>query len=170
MRDAGTGTGRSRYGPVLRFVGLFLGLLALVQIAYYQFVIGSAAFRAYMGLTASIAGAVLGALGEPVTVDGMLMRSHVSMSLKTGCDGLQAMALVVIGILAFPVEARKKLPGIALGIGLILALNAVRIVSLFWALAHAPGAFQALHVHVWPAVLVLVAVLFWVAWARRATR
>lgn len=161
---------KSRRGSIFRFVGVFLGLLVLAQIVYYQFVITSAAFRAYMGLTASAAAVVLGVLGESVTVDGMLMHADVSMSLKTGCDGLQAMALLAIGIVAFPVDARRKLPGIAIGIGLILALNVLRIVSLFWALAHAPAIFQTLHVHVWPAGLVLVAVLFWVAWARRATR
>ena len=156
--------------PIIRFVGLFLVLLIAFQIVYYEFVVSSAPFQAYLHASARAAGSLLGLVGERVTVRGDLMMSSFSMSIKHGCDGLQAMAILVAGVLVFPGQRRKKLPGIAAGVALLLGLNIVRIASLFWVGAHAPGVFQATHVHVWPAVLILCALSFWILWAMWATR
>ncbi len=92
------------------------------------------------------------------------------MSIKHGCDGLQAMAILLAGVLVLPAAGRKKLPAVLVGIGLLLGLNLVRIASLYWVGVHVSGIFQTMHVHVWPAVLILVALLFWVLWALWATR
>ena len=151
-------------------MGLFLVLLTAFQIAYYEFVVSSAPFKAYLHASARAAGTLLGWVGEQVTVLGDVMASSFSMSIKHGCDGLQAMAILVAGVLVFPGERRKKLPGIAAGVGLLLGLNIVRIASLFWMGVHAPGLFQTVHVHVWPAVLILCALSFWILWAMWATR
>lgn len=156
--------------PIVRFVGLFLGLLGVFHLVYFEFVTPSAAFAWYLNLSSRVAAAMLALVGEQVTVSGDVMRSSFSMSVKQGCDGLQAMAILAIGVLAFPVAIAKKIPGVAFGVGLLLGLNLVRIASLFWAGLHAQKQFQTLHVHVWPAILIFSAWIFWVLWAMWATR
>jgi exosortase family protein XrtM len=148
----------------------FLVLLTLFQIAYYEFVVTSAPFKAYLGASARAAGGLLGLAGEQLVVRGDVLASSFSMSIRHGCDGLQTMAILVAAVLVFPTAGRKKLPAVAAGVGLLLALNIARIASLFWIGVHAPAYFQTTHVHVWPAVLILVAVLFWILWAIWATR
>ena len=154
--------------PIFRFAGAFVALLLLFQLAYYEFITGNATFRSYLSVNTHAAAALLGLIGEPVTVSGDVMTSTFSMSIKRGCDGLQAMATLAIGVLTFPAGVRKTVPAIVVGTVLLFLHNITRIVSLFWAGVHPPSHFQDLHA--WPAFLVLCACAFWVAWAMWATR
>lgn len=177
-RGTATGSASSVAGPTrgfwvdnrasVRFVGLFLGLLVAFQIAYYEIIVPSAAFASYLGACARIAAAVLHLLGEEVTATGDAMSAGFTMSIKTGCDGLQAMAILAIAVVAFPGSGRHKLLAVAGGVVLVLLLNVLRLVTLFWAGVHAPGWFQTLHVHVWPAFLILVALGYAIGWAARS--
>jgi exosortase/archaeosortase family protein len=155
---------------VLRFVGLFAGLLVGFQLLYYELIVDSTVFSGYMAVSGEVAAWLLRLCGEPVQASGGVLTSSFSMAVKQGCDGLQAMSIVASGVLAFPGGRRFKLTGVALGVSLLLVLNLLRIASLFWAGVHWPTRFQLLHVHVWPAVLVLGAFVFWVAWALRSPR
>lgn len=159
-----------RNRPIVRFIVLFVGLLLAFQIAYYEFLTPSSAFRSYLAFSTKTAALLLRLVGEPVRVSGDVMSSTFSMSVSRGCDGLQALAILALGVLAFPVEARKKIPGVGVGVALILVLNIVRIATLFSAGVHFPKQFQTLHVHVWPAVLIFAALAFWMLWAMWATR
>ncbi len=165
-------TALSRHNrPILRFVGSYLGLLVLFQVVYYQFIIDSAPFRSYLTASGRAAAILLSLVGEQVIVTGDSMVGRFSMSIKVGCDGLQAMAILAIGVLAFPGGGwKKKLLGTATGIVLLLALNVMRLASLYWMGSRARSLFQTLHVHVWPAVLIVAAAFFWIAWALHATR
>ena len=151
-------------------MGLFLGSFAAFQLVYYGLIISSGAFGAYLKLSARWAAAVLRMFGEPVVVAGDVLASTFSMSIAHGCDGLQAMAILVLAIAWFPVGGRSRLLGIAVGALAVFGLNLARIVTLFWAGVHWPEAFQPLHVHGWPAFLIVFAVLFWIAWATWAVR
>ena len=70
-------------------------------------------------------------------------------------------------ILACPVPWRARLAGAAGGIALVLALNTVRIATLGRAAA-SPALFSALHLQVWPAILVLATSGYVFAWMRGA--
>ena len=153
---------------IVRFAALFAVLMVGFQLAYYGFVVKSSVFDTYMAGSARAAAALLGLVGETATASGNSLRSSFSVSIKHGCDGLQAMWILVAGVISFPRNLRQKLVGITVGIGLLLALNVVRIASLVWIGAHLPSWFQIAHVHAWPAILTCCAMLFWVAWATRA--
>ena len=155
----------ARHGKVARFSALFLGSFALFQVVYYGWIVSSAAFAEYLRITGIGAAAVLRVLGEPVETSGDVMAGAFAMSIRHGCDGLQAIAIVVLAIAVFPASVPSRLVGAAAGALAILALNFVRIATLFWAGAHWHAAFQPLHVHIWPAALIAFAVVFWVAWA-----
>jgi len=91
------------------------------------------------------------------------------MAVTVECSGTDVLALCLSVILACPVPWRTRLAGVGGGLALILALNTVRIASLGRAAA-SPELFQALHLQIWPAILVLATAGYVLAWMRRALR
>jgi len=170
-KKRGTSSGWWKQNAALvRFVALFLGLLAAFQWSYYEFIAPSAFFTAYLGVNTRAAAFLLGLVGEKVTATDEVMSSSFTMSVKTGCDGLQAMAILAIAVLVFPGRGWKKLFAVAGGLALIGMLNVLRLVSLFWAGVHWPNMFQSMHVHIWPALLIVVALAYSIAWSAWASR
>ncbi len=94
-------------------------------------------------------------------------RPPVAVAVTSDCSGTDVLALCLAAILACPVPWRARLAGAAGGIALVLALNTVRIATLGRAAA-SPALFQALHLQVWPAILVLATAGYVFAWMRGA--
>lgn len=151
--------------PVVRFVAVFLCVLVAFQFAYYALIVESAPFHAYVDGIGRIAAALLRATGERVVTVGHELTSSFTMSVESGCDALQAMAILVIGVIAFPSTGRWKLLGVTGGVTLLYVLNILRVASLFWTGVHAPDWFETMHTDIWPAAIVGSAVLAWVVWA-----
>jgi len=117
----------------------------------------------------AVSAAALRALGEPVLAEGTQIRSPgFAVDVKNGCNGVEAMLILVAAILAFPATARSRVLGIAAGTLVIQAANLVRVVSLFWLGAHHRELFDAFHTAVWQTALLLVAVGLFVFWTRRS--
>ena len=86
--------------------------------------------------------------------------------VDASCSGGDAMALCLGAVLAFPATWSARLRGAAVGLLVIAAFNTVRIGNLSL-VAATPTLFDLLHVYVWPAILILVAVAYVYAWMRR---
>lgn len=122
------------------------------------------------GIVAVSAG-LLRALREPVATAGTIMSGGgFAMNVKNGCNGLEAVIILVAAVVAFPATARQRALGLALGVILIQVLNLVRVVSLFWLGVHRPSVFELFHAAIWQSGLILVAVAFFVVWSRRIAR
>jgi exosortase/archaeosortase family protein len=52
--------------------------------------------------------------------------------VSAGCNGIEAMLVLVAGMLAYPATWRQRAAGIAIGAMAIRALNLARVVSLFY--------------------------------------
>jgi exosortase/archaeosortase family protein len=89
------------------------------------------------------------------------------VAVTLACSGADAVALCAGAVLAYPVRWRARLSGLAGGIVLILVLNTLRIGTL-GAAAASPVWFEALHVFVWPALLVLTIAGYVFGWMRIA--
>ena len=81
------------------------------------------------------------------------------------CSGVDVLALCLAAILACPVPWRSRLAGTAGAFAFVLGLNTVRIATLGLAAA-SPALFRALHLQVWPAILVLATAGYVFAWMR----
>ncbi len=90
---------------------------------------------------------------------------HDGLWVTLDCSGADVMALCLGVTLAYPVAWRARLAAAAGGLALILALNTVRIATLF-AAAPSPALFPALHLYIWPAALVLVTAGYVFRWMR----
>ncbi len=117
-------------------------------------------------LTAAATAAVLRGVGTPVVrSEGVLRHAGgFSYEIYYRCTGLLAAGFLAGVILASPAPARRRWIGAGAGIALVLAVNLVRLASLFVIGVRAPAFFQFAHVYAWEAVLVAVVAGFWAAW------
>lgn len=151
-------------------IGVFVLLLAAVSLGISALIGQESAMERVQHGLARIAGAILNLFGGHTLVAGNTIRSdHFSLSVVTACTGLFTTAVFVVAVLAFPTRWRAKAIGVALGVGAIFVLNVIRLVSLFLIGVHAPAIFDRAHLLVWQSLLILLALLLWLAWARRVT-
>jgi exosortase/archaeosortase family protein len=136
----------------LRGVAWSLGLFGLLRLSWLE----THALLPLTQLQGRLAESGFGAPAMPIDV-------------TLACSGADALALCAGAILAYPSAWRMRLGGAALGIGLILVLNTVRIGTLGRAAGSAAW-FEALHVYVWPALLMLAVAGYVFAWMRFADR
>jgi exosortase/archaeosortase family protein len=135
-------------------------MLLLYGVYYYPYAEGSAlynAIRAYLAFLTRLVGLSLSALGEAIRVEG----TQVS---------LDAQALYVAAVLAFPAKAFAKMRGLVFGIAVLTLLNVLRIVALFYVGLLAQGAFERIHEELMPLLLVAAACLLFLTWTRWVQR
>ena len=87
--------------------------------------------------------------------------------VDSSCSGSDVIALCLAVTLSYPVAWRLRLIGAAGGTLLILALNTIRIGTLFNT-ASQPALFQMLHIYVWPALLMVATGIYVLVWTSRA--
>ncbi len=93
-------------------------------------------------------------------------RSGFGVTIEAGCNGVEAMLVLLAGILAYPAPWRARLVGLAAGAVAIQALNLVRIVSLFYLGQWNYAWFEWAHLYVWQALIMLDALVVWLLWMR----
>ena len=120
---------------------------------------------------AKVSGYVLDVLGHDTTVANVSIFSpRFSVRIVRGCDAVEAIALYVCAVLAFPLPLLKKFLGVIAGALLLSVLNLVRVVSLFLIGAYSRRMFDLMHIDVWQAVFIFFAVLLWILWLLWATQ
>jgi exosortase H (IPTLxxWG-CTERM-specific) len=156
----------ARRNPVRRF----LVWLAVLVAAFYALA-STSAFRSHvatplMGLDARVAAAVLSRLGHEVRAHDRVVAagSDFALEVRRGCDALEPTVLFALAVLVAPAAATAKALGLVLGVVLLVGLNTVRIVSLFFVGRHRPDLLEIVHTE-WQVAFVLVAIAAWVAWA-----
>jgi exosortase/archaeosortase family protein len=131
---------------ILLGIVISLGVFGFLRLAWVE-------AHALLPLTLAQASLARSVFGTPV--------SPVNVTLA--CSGADAIALALGAILAFPAAWTRRVRGAAGALGIILAINIVRIGTLGLA-AGSVRWFDALHLYIWPAVLTLSVagyVLFW---------
>lgn len=121
--------------------------------------------------TAGIArtsGALLKLIGEDVTVTGTVIRSsRFAVNINNGCNGVEAMLILLASIVAFPASLKARAIGLALGALAVQVLNAIRIITLYLLGAYQPKLFDLFHTAVWQIVIIMAAIGFFLAWSAR---
>ncbi|HEX3896072.1 MAG TPA: exosortase H [Rudaea sp.] len=88
------------------------------------------------------------------------------IEIVAGCNGVEAVLILVSAILAFPAPWKNKLIGMALGFLAIQTLNLVRIISLYYLQRWSMTWFDWFHLYLWQALIILDALVFWLVWLR----
>lgn len=153
----------------LLFVALLVGffVLELTPPVQKYFV------QPWTSAVASSSVAAMKAFDNDVVAQGDTVRSTrtgFAVQILAGCNGVEAMIVLVAGILAFPATWKQKIVGTLVGVFAIQALNLVRIVSLFYLGQWNFQWFEWAHLYVWQALIMLDALIVWLLWMRVVNR
>ena len=96
--------------------------------------------------------------------------SSFAISIERGCNGVEAMIILLSAMLAYPAPWRYRLLGIGIGFVAIQALNLVRIISLFYLGQWNRTWFDWFHLYLWQALIVLDALVAFLVWLRYLPR
>jgi exosortase H (IPTLxxWG-CTERM-specific) len=153
-------------------VGLFAVLMAVFYAATFIPFLNERALPGLQRVNARASAAILNVFGENASALDTTINSPrpYSVNIAHGCDAIEPAALFAAAVLAFPVAFRRKLIGLFIGVGTILVLNLVRIVSLYYTGVFWSSAFETMHIDVWQPAFVLLSLFFWVVWALWATK
>jgi len=160
-----------RLRPEARFLLVFLLVLAGSFILLAWTPVNDHVIEPFTGAIARVSGVTLNLLGQHVTRDGTVLRSaRFGVNIRNGCNGVEAMVILLAAIVAFPATWRARFIGLGLGIVGIQLVNLVRVVALFLTGAYLPKFFDTAHTVVWQSLVILCAVLIWIGWAQRFAR
>lgn len=107
-------------------------------------------------------------VGFPVQIDGTNLASgDFVVEVSPACSGAVAISIYLAAVFAFPTSLRAKLIGAAIGLGIIHAVNLLRVVALFIVGLFFKEYFHDTHVYIAQALVVAIAVATWLFWAGR---
>jgi exosortase H (IPTLxxWG-CTERM-specific) len=100
---------------------------------------------------------ILGIAGVPCTHQGSIINlPSISLDIKFGCNGLEAVMIYSVAVIAFPSPWRKKLLGIAAGFVVIQVVNILRIAALGYSGIHFRRLFDYIHIYVAQGMMIAV--------------
>ena len=122
--------------------------------------------------TASVTTWLLESSGTDVARDGIILAHPGGFSYRVTylCTGLVIVAFFVAGLATLPSVKRDRLTSAAAGSALILALNQLRLTSLFWVGIGNPAWFDFVHAVVWEATMLASVLALWWASSRIGPR
>jgi len=146
---------------------LLFGLIALVFYGisiqpFYTEYIQNPVARIFTYLSST----VLNILGQGTTsnLTTLTASDGLTMSVLKGCDAIAPIILLVTGVLMFPVDKKLKVRGIGVGVPLLLLVNLIRIVSLFFFLKYTPSIFEFMHNEFWQVGFIGITILYYIYW------
>ena len=161
---------------MIRFIVVFLGLLvALFAIELLQ-PVQQHVIIPFTGSLAHVAVWIMQLFDGSVVAQLNSIRKGIDgpgIEIVAGCNGVEAVLILVSAVLAFPAPWKHKFAGIGIGFVAIQALNLVRIISLFYLGQWNRTWFDWFHLYLWQALIVLdalVAFLVWLRWLPQPPR
>lgn len=114
---------------------------------------------------------LLGGLGASVVEhQTTLFGPGFAMSIKGMCNGLFGWVLLVSAALFWPSPWPKKAVGLFLGLAVLVALNAIRLITLFVVGTHSVRAGHFIHDVLWPLIYLAIAATACYFLSRSSTR
>ena len=113
---------------------------------------------------------VLALLGVPFTAQGSVIElPGLALDVRFGCNGLEAVMIYSIAVLAYPAHWKKKIVGIAAGFLLLQAANILRIVLLVYSGMHLKNFFQYIHTYIAQTIMIILSLILFFLYLDRAT-
>jgi exosortase H (IPTLxxWG-CTERM-specific) len=147
------------------FMVLLTGLFALRITTFVR----DSVTLPFTGVLADVSAFIIKLFDSTVHSEGVVIQSlenGFAVAIAPGCDGIEAVIILISAVLAFPSLWKHKLVGITIGFFAIQALNLVRIISLFYMGQWSQTWFDWFHLYLWQALIVLDALAVWLIWLR----
>lgn len=149
--------------PWLVFVVTYGGLLAIFLSGPF-----TAVNRAFTTLTTQSTAWALRLLGANGHAEDTIVSSSLfSVKIVSECTAVFPIMIFIAAVAAYPSPWRKRALGIAAGIPILILVNLVRLVSLFYIGHSFPNAFERAHLLVWQSLIIFFTLLLWLVWATR---
>ncbi len=154
---------------MIRFLLLFLlvqGVLFGVEMLQP---VQTAVILPWTSVLADVSGWLMTAFDPNVATAGKVVRSTVNgfaVSIEPGCNGVEAMIVLLAAIMAFPAPFLYKLTGLLWGFIAIQGMNLLRIISLFYLGQWSQALFDWAHLYIWQALIMLDALIVFLVWIR----
>jgi len=154
--------------PVLKFVLLFGLLIGLFYLMWATQWFHDNIVKSVTQLDAKIASVILNIFGwETKTIGNTIDSNALTLNVKTGCDGLEAMAMFSSGVIAYTASLAHKFRGLLYGIAFLFALNIIRILHLYVTGVYMPTYFEFFHQNFWQIVFIFLSIVLWAFWINR---
>jgi exosortase/archaeosortase family protein len=115
----------------------------------------------YLEAYARLAGGVLHLFDPRVTVSGSRIDGRFALQIVRNCDAIEINILFASAVLAFPAPLLRRGVELLRGLVILVAVNVLRIVCLYYIGAYSPSWFVVAHEEIMPLLLVVItAVLF----------
>ena len=151
--------------PLIKFVIILLALFTIELMVPVQ----TWVIEPFTAAVAKVSAIVLQAFDSTVQAQGVVLRNietGAAVSIQPGCNGVEAMIVVMAAIVTTPASWKHRLIGLAVGFLAIQALNVVRIISLFYLLQWDPVWFEWAHLYLWQALIMLDGLIVYLLWVR----
>ncbi|MEZ5461003.1 exosortase H [Dokdonella sp.] len=154
---------------MLRFILLFLVLLLVLFAAGLTTPVDDHLIVPFTSVLAKASAMIIHLFDGTTISHGKLIQNATGtfiVSIERGCNGIEAVIILISAILAFPAPWKHKLIGLVFGFLAIQVLNLVRIVSLFFLGLWNQVWFEWFHLYLWQALIVLDALIVFLVWLR----
>lgn len=152
---------------MLRFFLVFLGIqILLFSLEMLQPVQHALILPWTQGL-AWLSGWLLSLFDTQVVASGKVLTHSLNgfaVSIEPGCNGVEAMLVLLAAIMAFPAAGFYKLRGLIGGFIAIQGMNLLRIISLFYLGQWSRELFDWAHLYIWQALIMLDALVVFLIW------
>lgn len=157
--------------PILKYLLGFIGCMAVFYAIYFSAFYQNHFEKPLVHGQAVVGNLLLHLLGHDTKVVGSAIAStDFSVDIQNGCDGLEAIAILVSGILIFPASRKQKAAGLIWGVGVLALLNLLRIAGLYLAGQYfSKTVFEILHVQGGFIIFTMISVLLLLTWINWAT-
>ncbi len=158
---------------MLKFAILFPVYLIVLFVLELLAPIDKHVIAPWTSFLADVSAWLMHTFDSKVAVHGNIVASTTTgfaIAIERGCNGVEAVIILVAAMLAYPARWGERLLGILIGFFCVQAVNLVRIISLFYLGNWNRTWFDWFHLYVWQALIVLdalVVFLIWLSWIRR---
>jgi exosortase H (IPTLxxWG-CTERM-specific) len=116
-----------------------------------------------------VAGGLIQLFGGLAVVSDVIIRHPVNqfaIQISNGCSGIEAAILLAAGVMAFPATWRERALGWLAGTSAVMALNVVRIISLYYIGQYSMQWFDWAHLYAWDVLIMIDGVVVFFMWIR----
>lgn len=100
---------------------------------------------------------ILEVLTIPSTYQGSVIKlPSIALDVRFGCNGLEAVMIYSVAVIAFPASWKDKLMGILGGFLVIQVINILRISSLAYSAIHFKNLFEYIHIYIAQGMMIAV--------------
>lgn len=151
----------------------FLAVFSLLQLTWQKLSGTALEYFVIHACTVIPAAHIVDALTPQVHVRAIgfsLQALGGGLNIENGCEGLEALFLLVAAFFVAPLAWVARLTGLLAGSVLVFVVNQARILVLFYAFRTDPALFDPLHADVAPIIVILIISAYFYAWLTYSNR